>query len=261
MSFLLNRLLGKISCTEVLRAPPGEGNGNGNAMPGGSETIESGDDDTTMNDGDEDDADLGIDDDLDGDDFDVDEYKGYQQTDADKQAAAALKTNLESIMENMTLDDSIFDENFDATDPASFKAALIAAQKQTAAQILSMVLPVMDHGLGIAGKQMKHYLDSKQSQTKNQSSAVEAFKTLGITDSGQVATAKTIFQQALKHNKGDTNKAVKATRKAFAAMGVPLKGGTGGTSRNNSSNPSSGASIKQGSDALNELFGDMPKSK
>ena len=263
MYTLMNHYLNKISSRGVLRAPPGEGNPGGSSVTLGSQTQEestqTGDDEN----GDDEESDLGEDLGIEEDsEFDIGEYVGYQQTDADKAAAAELKTNLEGLLEGMSLSDDVIPEDFDVSDPKQLREVIVASNRQTAQQILGMLIPVMNHGLGLAGKQMKHYIDAKGSQTKTQSTAAEAFQSLGLTDKNHVTLGKSLFQQALKAQNGDVTKALKATRKSFAALGITVKAGSsgGGSIKGNGAQIHS-VGEKKGVNALNDLFGVQQNSK
>lgn len=263
MYILMNHYLSKISQNGILRAPPGEGTPGGAGNDDGTQTNDDSqaNDDDDGGDDDEDDlgADLGVNED---DDFDIGEYGGYQQTDEDKQAAVSLKENLEGILENMSLSDDLIPDDFDPSDPRQLRDVMVASNRQAAQQVLQMLIPVVNHGLGLAGKQMKHYIDTKGTQSKSQTAAADAFKSLGLTDPNHVALGKTVFQQALKSQKGDVQKALKATRRSFAALNIPVSGKAGGGGNRFSGGGNQQiSSTKTGADALTDLFGAPPKVK
>ena len=261
MSYLLNRYLGKISSAGVLFSPPGEGNGSGNGGSGGDSNADSqtngngaGDDDDGGGDDDDDlSADLGLGEDVDENDFDLGESTGYQQTEADKQAAKELGESLEAMLEGFGLADDTIPDDFDVSDPKQLRDVIAHSNKQAIQSTLKMVVPIINHALGLAGKQMKHHMDSTANGSKNKSAAVEAFRSLGIEDKAQMAMGRTVFAQALKASKGDTKKATTATRRAFQAMGITLKGTPAGKGGNRSSG-NGNSTMKEGDDALNSLF-------
>lgn len=272
MHKLMNHYMGKFSTAGMLRSPPGEqsnaGGGDGNEGGGddsnGDGTVESGKQNKNQsggdgNDDDDDDSDisdlLGDDGDVDEEDFDFVADSGeYEQTDEEKQASQALGTQIEQALKDYAVADADIPEDFDPTDRASLKTLLSNTQRGAIQSTMKMMIPVINHALGVTAKQMKHYMDTSSKGRSKQSAAIEEFKGLGISDPKQISMAKPIYAQALRAAGGDAKKAAKATRRAFAAMGVNLPGSSGGGgSRSNNSRQES--RVLSGNEALDTLFG------
>lgn len=263
MHRLMNHYMGKFSSAALLREAPGEKSNAGGGSDGGSDGGDSNDGQQGNGDGGDDDDDgdlaglLGDDGEVDDEDFDFLGTPGeYQQTPEEQAAAKALGEQIEAALGEYAVADSDIPDDFDPTDKASLKTLLSNTQRGAIQSTMKMMIPIINHALGTATKQMKHFVESSGAGKQKQSAAANEFKSLGLADSQQIAMAKPIFAQALKANGNDPKKAAKATRKAFAVMGISLAGGDGGSggSRNQGGGGKSPKILTDGA-ALDDLFG------
>lgn len=271
MHNVMNRHLAKLSRETALSAPPDAGGSNGAGTENGaanddsnSDGNEGGNDDEDGTNGDDDlSAALGLNSDADDDtDFDFGaENTEYQASDEEIEASKQLGLKIKADLESYTLDDADIPADFNPNDRDSVKILLINSNRKAIASSMQMMIPVINHALGTASKQMKHHMDSKASGSESRSKAVNAFKELGLSDPAHVTLGKTVFQQAMRANKNDHAKAAKATKIALKSMGIEVSGKVAGNRGGNSQNNNSGftAGVKTGGKALDDMFGLMPK--
>lgn len=264
MHKLLSQYGGKLSWNNVLRAPPNEG-GNGGGASGGSGGDDpnggAGDSNNGGGDGNGDDDDpdlsegLGLSGDADDDsdlDFNIDSDE-YQQTPEDQAAATALGEKIKTDLAAYSLDDADIPADFDPNDREQVKNLLVNSQRKVIASTMQMMIPVINHALSTASKQMKHQMASQQTGSESRSKAVNAFKELGLSDPAHVTLGKTLFKQAMSASGNDHTKAQKAVRNALRAMGIETAGKSSGNGgKNKQGSQSSG--IVSGPAALDKMF-------
>lgn len=262
MHNLLNRYAGKLSWNSVLRSPPDSATGNGDGTQTSSNDNGDSNDDNNGDDGDGDDdsdfdpSDLGDDGDVDDDDFDITSADSeYQQTPEDIEAGKALGEKIKADLAAYDIPDAEIPADFDPNDPKQLKQILANTQRQAIGSTLQMIVPILNHALGNASKQLKHYVNTKGSETGAKSKIVEGFRGLGASSPQEVALLKPIYQRALKAHGNDPAKAAVATRKAAKLMGVSLNGSTPNGKGSNGKNNNTGTQTRSGAAALDDLFG------
>lgn len=266
----LNQHLNKISFDSVLRAPPESGTGNGAGTQSNDNGDGNGDSQENGDGGDDEDGDLAeglglSDEDDDADDFEFgDDSSEYVQTAEDIEAGKALGESIKTSLADYSIDDKAIPDDFDPNDRESLKSLLSNTQRSAIASTIQMMVPIINHALGTASKQMKHHMDSSATGNATKSKAVQAFQGLGLTDKNQVILGKSLFQQAMRANKNDVSKATRATRQALKTMGINVaSGGNGngnGSGRNQNRNQHS-SGVKEGASALDDIFGKMAANK
>lgn len=256
MEMLMNRYIGKISNFAGLRSPPGEesnADGGNENRQGGQESPEDDNGDAGDDDGDDDIASLlGESGDVDDDDFSLEDDNTYQPSEDDQKASQELGVQIQQALADYAVADADIPDDFDSSDPKQLRELLSTTQRGAIAATMRMMIPVINHALSTTSKQLKHHMDSTAASKGKQSQAQQEFKSLGLSDPEHIALAKPLFTAALKAAGGDAKKAAKAVRRSFSAMQIPIGGSSGGRSQGGGS---SSSTYKEGSNALDSLFG------
>lgn len=250
-----------------LRAPDGNtdnggddgGNGTGNGNGGNQnqqqqqqqQPIPKADDDlglddifaTDQNDSNDEDFQLPDDDDDDGQESDEEKAAGVE-------AQNRVKASLSSIMDGFSIAESDIPDELGFADKGKAAEFMTTSFRKGLQSSLSMMLPVINHALTIATKQLDKKINSSVKQTGTQMEAQKAFSALGFTGT-DAKLAKNFFNEALRGRKMTPQAAATATRNAMKALGksgAPSK--AGGQSNGNGG----GTRTLQGESALNSFF-------
>jgi predicted house-cleaning noncanonical NTP pyrophosphatase (MazG superfamily) len=261
MPHWMNRHLGKISLTNLLRAPADMSNGGGS---GGADDNGAGDDNNESDDDSLGGVFGGGDDEGDSEDIDLSVVLGestnpddlafnfadseYQQSAAEELASKELGETIKSHLSSFKLDDEDFPENLDFSDRNSVKEFMTNTNRKLLASALNMIVPVIRHAQTVSQNQMRHQMENNMNKSSATARATDAFKQLGLSEA-DVPVGKMFFQRAMQVHKGNYSKAAVATRKAMQAMGRPVG--------NSSKQDKAGKTTLEGTAALDDIFGSM----
>lgn len=176
-----------------------------------------------------------------------------EETDEEKAATQAsqdtVRESLQTLMGNFTVSENDIPDELGFQDKAKAAEFMTAMNKRNLDVSLKMMLPVINHALTIATKQLDKRINSSVKQTSGQQEAAKAFNALGFTGS-DAALAKTFYKTALGQ-KMTPQKAAIATRNAMKQLGKSGKPPSSGTSGGGNNPPSR---IKEGAAALDSFF-------
>jgi len=169
---------------------------------------------------------------------------------ANEASANDVKTKLQNLIGGFNITEADIPDELGFGDKAKAAEFMTGQFRKGLQSSMQMMLPVINHALTIATKQLDKRINSSVKQTGSQVEAKKAFDTLGFTGADQ-KLAKTFFSEALKR-KMTPDKAATATRNAMKAMGKSGKPIGGNTGRSNGE--SNNGSMKTGEAALDSFF-------
>jgi hypothetical protein len=207
------------------------------------------------------DDDLGLDDIFAGDDnqddedsFSLPDEDNMELTEDEKNeneaSANNVKTQLQNLIGGFSITEADIPDELGFGDKAKAAEFMTGQFRKGLQSSMQMMLPVINHALTIATKQLDKRINSSVKQTGNQVEAKKAFDALGFTGADQ-KLAKNFFVEGLKR-KLTPQQAATATRNAMKQLGKSGKAPAGPNGRSNGNQMDSG--VKTGEAALDSFF-------
>jgi hypothetical protein len=233
------------------------GNGGGGGGGGGADDFVDQDDDSQYGAlaelfaEDENDDDDGA-----GDDLNPDGTKKTADPNADT-PEKKLAAEIQSMLKGFTITPEDLGEDFDVNDPAKFAAAMTAVQRKTAVATMQMAFKPMQQALTQMSADIRTQIQSSLQEfgQGNNARSTLAEVVPEVNDPELSGLVNSLFVQAQKKHGKNAKAAADGVRKALDAMGVKST-----KVKRNQTDPSEGASRREGRDAL-DLYSPLPNRR
>lgn len=174
-----------------------------------------------------------------------------------KAAGEALGAELKQLIDNMTLPDNIFGDDFNPNDPAALKAAMVATTRHTLQQALALTMKPMR----LAMQQMNEYMVR---QMKDEIAAAQGeFKTVSRLESlvpafgnPQSRAVLTPMRDLLVKQGKSVEEQAKVLNGIATRLGLSREPAKGRREQGAGSRDQ-GSGVKKGANALDAIFGNM----